>query len=77
MENAIILKGTILDPKHILLFEPLLEGMKGEVEIVVRVLHDIKTEDNEKFFQYVTALPPGQKSKQEIDFIIQSERTSW
>ena len=77
MQNAVIIKGTILDPMHILLLEPLLDDLKGEVEIVIRMVKEQNQITSKNLFQFIQSLPPGKKTKNDIDKLILEERNSW
>jgi hypothetical protein len=74
MQKALIVEGRLLDSTHVELSEPV-TGMPGRVEVVLRAVppkpraHDV--------FDLIAALPPGRRSKKDIDEQLARERASW
>jgi hypothetical protein len=75
MEQAIIVRGTLSDPLHIELAEPV-TGLRGEVEIVVRAA-PASQPPRQDIFDFISSLSPGLRSKEDIDQQIQEERDAW
>jgi hypothetical protein len=61
------------DPRHIELAQPVSE-VTGEVEVLIRPLRSVRGTD---VFALIANLPPGLRSKADIDRQIQEERASW
>lgn len=76
MERAIIVRGTLSDPLHIELAEPV-TGLRGEVEVVVRSVPDSQSQPRQDIFDFIAGLSPGTRSKEDIDRQIQEERDAW
>ena len=76
MERAIVVRGTLSDPLHIELAEPVTE-LQGEVEVVVRSLSASQPQPRQDIFDFIASLPPGTRSKEEIDRQVQEERDAW
>jgi hypothetical protein len=73
MAESITVKGTLRDSRHIELAEPV-QGIGEEVELVIRRL----TPDSGKtLLEILATLPPGSRSKEDIDQQIREERDSW
>jgi len=74
MDKAVIVKGTIEDQRHLLLDESIpLNG--NRVEIFIRYLHEKPVKN--QLFSYIENLPPGNRSKSDIDNQIIQERSAW
>jgi hypothetical protein len=76
MEKAIVVRGKLSDPLHIELAEPVTE-LQGEVEIVVRPVPSSRTHLHRDIFDFIASLPPGTRSKEDIDRQVQEERDTW
>jgi len=76
MERAIVVRGILSDPLHIELAEPVTE-IRGEVEIVVRPASATQPQPRQDIFDFIASLPPGTRSKEEIDRQVQEERDAW
>jgi len=76
MERAIVVRGTLSDPLHIVLAEPVTE-LRGEVEVVVRSVPAAQLQPRQDIFDFIASLPPGTRSKEDIDRQIQEERDAW
>ena len=74
MERAIVVRGR-LRGRHIEL-EETVEGIDGEVEVVVRAATGT-TPRPPDVLDVIAALPPGARSKQDIDRQLRDERASW
>ena len=72
MSRTVIIKGRVVGPSTIELEQPLPERTQ-EVEVLARVAN--KT--NGKLSDYLRSLPPGTRSKEDIDRQIREERDAW
>ena len=75
MERAVILKGRVTDDRHIELDEPLAE-ITGPVEVTLRPVQTAE-EESEDILDFLATLPPGTRTKDDIDRQIREERDSW
>ncbi|HEV3109951.1 MAG TPA: hypothetical protein VGY99_05600 [Candidatus Binataceae bacterium] len=73
MAQSIVARGRMSDPRHIELAQPVSE-VTGEVEVLIRPLRSVRGTD---VFALIANLPPGLRSKADIDRQIQEERASW
>jgi hypothetical protein len=74
MERAVILKGRVTDDRHIELDESLGE-LTGPVEVTLRSVSTAK-EEPEDILEFLAKLPPGTRTKEDIDQQIREERAS-
>lgn len=74
MERAIIVRGRLSGPRRIDLDEPV-EEVTGEVEIVVR--RAPVTAPKRDIRDVLRSLPPGTRSKEDIDRQLAEEKASW
>jgi len=72
MSRTVIVKGRVTGPSTVELDEPLPE-QAHEVEVVARVADQA----GGKLSDYIRSLPPGTRSKEDIDQQIRDERDSW
>jgi hypothetical protein len=70
MSRSIIARGRFSDPQHIELTEPVSE-IRGDVEVLIRQLPKAGAQD---VFDLIAGLPPGSRSKADIDQQIREER---
>ena len=73
MERAIIVRGRLSGQRRIDLDEPV-EEVTGEVEIVVRRAPATQSRD---IRDVLRSLPPGTRSKEDIDRQLAEEKASW
>jgi hypothetical protein len=73
MRESIITRGRFSDPRHIESAEPIV-GVGDEVEVIIR---PIPPRSGTDVFEFIASLPPGTRTKEEIDREIQDERDSW
>jgi hypothetical protein len=73
MSRSILTRGTLSDPRHIELAEPIRE-IRGEVEVLIRQLPSRPAQD---VFEVIAGLASGTLSKADIDQEILEERASW
>jgi len=75
MRRGVIVRGRLSTPRHIELAEPVRDiGGEVEVEVSIRPVSEIKGTD---VFALIASLPPGSRTKAEIDRQIEEERASW
>jgi hypothetical protein len=72
MSRTVVIKGRVVGPSTVELDQPLPERTR-EVEVVARVAD--KT--NGTLSDYLRSLPPGTRSKEDIDRQIREERDAW
>ena len=75
MERGIVVRGR-LRGRRIDLDEPVGE-LEGEVEVVVRAVEPAAAKPLESIFEFIRSLPPGTRTKEDIDGQIAAERDSW
>lgn len=73
MRESITMRGKLSDSRYIELAEPI-EGVGEEVEVVIR---PITSHAGISIFEIFAALPPGSRTKEDIDRQIREERDSW
>lgn len=76
MEKAVIVRGTLSDPRHIELDESVTDVV-GPMEVVLRQAPVANRQDAADVFDLIAALPAGARTRAEIDEQIQQERESW
>lgn len=76
MQRAIIVRGRLSGPRRIDLDEAVDEEM-GEVEVVVRAIEPSPARERRKLLDVIRALPPGTRTKEDIDRQLGEERSSW
>lgn len=76
MKKAIVVRGRLSDSRHIELEKPVTE-LKGPVEVAIRSVEGARPKARRDVFEYIAALPPGTRTKKDIDRQIQEERESW
>jgi hypothetical protein len=74
MDKAIVVRGCLSDPKHIELDEPVTE-LSGPVEVVVR--QAALSQEGQDLLELLSRLPPGKRSREDIDRQVQAEKASW
>jgi len=76
MERAVVVRGKLADSQHIELDEPVTE-LVGPVEVVLRPIPASVGSEEEDIFDFIAKLPPGTRSKEDIDRQMREERESW
>jgi hypothetical protein len=74
MQGVRFIKGKLVGPKSVELDEPV-SGTRSDVEVIVRTSESMGGE--EAISEFLRQLPPGKRTKDEIDKQIQEERDSW
>jgi hypothetical protein len=72
MTRTVVIKGRKVGPHTVELDQPLPE-QTSEVEVLAR----IKTPGGGKLSDFLRSLPPGTRTKEDIDRQINEERDSW
>jgi hypothetical protein len=75
MVRAWVVKGHLVGPSTVQLDEPL-TAHTGEVEVILRLVEAPPRRDA-GLATFLRSLPPGTRSKADIDRQIQEERESW
>jgi hypothetical protein len=73
MSRAVVIKGHVVGPSTVGLLGPLPEKT-SEVEVVARVSGK---GGQGKLSDYLRSLPPGTRSKEDIDRQVREERDAW
>jgi hypothetical protein len=76
MERAILVRGKLTDATHIELDEPVTD-LEGTVDVVLRRAPSEEEAQDEDIFEFIAKLPPGGRTKEDIDRQIREERESW
>jgi hypothetical protein len=76
MQRAIIVRGRLSGRTRIDLDEPV-DEVSGEVEVFVRPIEPKQPPLRRKLLDVIRSLPPGTRSKEDIDRQIAEERASW
>ena len=72
MPRTVVIKGRVVGP-HTVELETALPDRTREVEVVERIADRVEG----RLSDYVRALPPGTRSKDDIDRQVREERDSW
>jgi hypothetical protein len=72
MSRTVVIKGRVIGP-HTVELEAALPDRTQEVEVVAR----ISDRTGGRLSDYVRTLPPGTRSKDEMDRQVREERDSW
>ena len=75
MERGVVVRGR-LHGRHLDLDESV-DQLEGEVEVVVRAVEPAHAKPAESIFEFIRKLPPGSRTKEDIDRQIAEERDSW
>lgn len=74
MLEAKVVRATMISDRRIELVEPM-SGIRGPVEVTLRPVAVAPQAPD--VFDFIASLPPGKRSKAEIDRDIAEERASW
>lgn len=72
--NGIVIKGRLTGPRNVELDEPV-SAVTPEVEVIVRPLAPAPADQS--VVDFLRRLPPGQRTRQEIDRELRQERDAW
>ena len=75
MKETIVVQGVLADDRHIELDEPLV-GIKGKVEVAIHSVES-SSDDAEDIFSFISSLPSGRRTKEDIDTQVREERENW
>jgi hypothetical protein len=75
MERGVVVRGR-LHGRHLDLDESV-DQLEGEVEVVVGAVEPAPAKPAESIFEFIRKLPPGSRTKEDIDRQIAEERDSW
>ena len=77
MVRAVVVKGHLVDSRRVELEEPV-DVETREVEIIVRVAEPARNASGgDSVAAFLRSLPPGTRSKADIDQQVREERESW
>jgi hypothetical protein len=72
MPRTVVIKGRVVGPSTVELERPL-PDRTSEVDVIAR----IADQNGGKLSDYLRSLPPGTRSKEDIDRQIRQERDAW
>jgi hypothetical protein len=73
MQGIKFIKGRLVGPRNVELDEPVLDTA-ADVEVIVRT---DRHKAGESLSDFLRHLPPGKRSREDIDSQIREERDSW
>jgi hypothetical protein len=76
MNRTVVVGGKLSDSRHVELDEPVTD-LEGPVEVVLRSIAPETEGTGEDIFDFIAKLPPGTRSKEDIDQQLREERESW
>lgn len=76
MERTVVVRGRVVDNRHIELDEPV-EEVSGAVEVTLRPAAAPVEEEDEDILDFLARITRGTRSKEEIDRYLHEERESW
>ena len=77
MSRVRAIRGRLVSPRTVELDEPV-RSSSGEVEVLVEVAEEAKpSSEISNLADFLESLPPGTRSKEDIDRQIREERDSW
>jgi hypothetical protein len=76
MQTISVIKGRITGPTSVELDEPVPAGM-GEVEVWLKVSTTAPPAPAEDVFQFLRSIPPGTRTKDDIDAQLDDEPAEW
>ena len=74
MDKALIIRGRLTGPKSIELEEPISQATE-RLEVILRAGDQLAA--NGSVVDFLRALPPGQRSKADIDRELHGDRDNW
>lgn len=75
MDKAIVVKGRLTGPRIVELDEPI-DDVGSEAEVILRHAAP-STKDGQDLIAFLTNIPPGSRTKEDIDRQLAEERSSW
>lgn len=76
MERALVVTGRMIGPTTVELDEPV-SDMTGTVEVILRYRAKQQPQNGGSLSAYLRSLPPGTRTKEDVDRQIREERDSW
>jgi hypothetical protein len=76
MVRAVVVKGHLVGPSSVELEEPVVVAEGRDVEVIVRVPEPTHGAED-SLATFLRSLPPGTRSKADIDQQLRDERDSW
>ena len=76
MLPPLVVRSRLSDSRHIELDEPI-TNITGVVKVTVRSAGAIEESCPEDIVDFINSLPPGTRTKEDIDKQIKQERDSW
>ena len=75
MQNVIMVNGRITGPRSVELDESV-DNLRGEVEVILRPRAETESA-RQSVSAFLRQLPPGTRTRDEIDEQIRQERSAW
>lgn len=75
MQNVVLIKGRLTGPRSVELDEPVTD-MTGEVEVILRPYQGADAK-KQSVSAFLSSLPPGTRSREQIDQQLREERGEW
>ena len=75
MDKAIVVKGRLTGPRIVELDEPI-DDVGSEAEVILRRAAS-PTQNGQDLIAFLTNLPSGSRTKEDIDRQFAEERSSW
>jgi hypothetical protein len=76
MAGTIVVKGRLIGPKNVELYEEV-HASSGEVQVIVQTDRKENVNQAPGVFEFLRQLPAGTRDKAELDRQIRQERESW
>ena len=76
MQEAILIRGRLIGPTNVELAEPVAD-LEAEVEVIVRTSPAATANNAKRAIAFLRSLPPGNRTKEDIDLQIREEREGW
>ena len=76
MQNAIVVRGRLVGPRNVELDEAV-QDLAADVEVIVRSRGAGVAAPPTNILDFLQSLPPGTRTKEDIDAQIREEREAW
>jgi hypothetical protein len=78
MQRTVVIRGRLVGPTTVELDEPVPDPeLLGSVEVLLRIPAEVAPGGTQSMIEFLQGLPPGVRSKDEIDRQLADERASW